>query len=218
LTDKEFWDLSEQISEPNGEFQSDNFLSNERGYQIVIPELIKSAKSGRVYLGVGPEQNYPYILALKPAMAIIFDVRRGNLHEQLLYKALFEMSTDRADFLGRLFSRKRPMDSRRRRRRRAFCQFGRWRATTRSYTRGTDVSTAPRLKLTQLPGDLRGIDYVYRIRVLHWRPDLTTWRGAGARRQVRRRLRRQRWTYAVIQALDVAGAQQGLQRWELAWR
>ena len=108
LTDQEFWDLSERASEPNGEFQSDNFLSNERGYQIVIPDLIKTTPSGRVYLGVGPEQNFPYIIALKPAMAIIFDVRRGNLHEQLLYKALFEMSADRADFLSRLFSRARP--------------------------------------------------------------------------------------------------------------
>src|SRR5579871_628819 len=108
LTDKEFWDLTEEVSEPNGDFQSDNFLSNERGYQVVIPDLIATAKPGRVYLGVGPEQNFPYILALKPALAIIFDVRRGNLHEHLLYKSLFEMSTDRADFLSRLFSRKRP--------------------------------------------------------------------------------------------------------------
>ena len=108
LTDKEFWELSELVSETNGEFQSDNFLSNERGYQVAIPELLKRAKPGRVYLGVGPEQNYPYILALKPQIAIIFDVRRGNLHEQLLYKALFEMSENRADFLSRLFSRKRP--------------------------------------------------------------------------------------------------------------
>src|SRR5262245_36750591 len=108
LTDQEFWELTERASEPNGEFQSDNFLSNERGYQVVIPELLQTAKAGRVYLGVGPEQNFPYIVALKPTMAIIFDVRRGNLHEQLLYKALFEMSADRADFLSRLFSRKRP--------------------------------------------------------------------------------------------------------------
>lgn len=108
LTDKEFWDLSELVSEANGEFQSDNFLSNERGYQIAIPELIKVAKPGRVYLGVGPEQNYPYILALKPQIAIIFDVRRGNLHEQLLYKSLFEMTTSRAEFLSKLFSRKQP--------------------------------------------------------------------------------------------------------------
>ena len=108
LTDADFWKLTESVSEANGAFQSDNFLSNERGYQVVIPELVRTAKSGRVYLGVGPEQNFPYILALKPALAIIFDVRRGNLHEHLLYKALFELSADRADFLSRLFSRKRP--------------------------------------------------------------------------------------------------------------
>jgi hypothetical protein len=108
LTDQEFWALTELASEPNGEFQSDNFLSNERGYQVVIPELVRTARPGRIYLGVGPEQNFPYIIALKPALAVIFDVRRGNLHEQLLYKALFEMSADRADFLSRLFSRKRP--------------------------------------------------------------------------------------------------------------
>src|SRR5215510_8556387 len=66
LTDKQFWDLSESVSESNGYFQSDNFLSNERGYQVVIPELIAAAKQGRVYLGVGPEQNFPYILARKP--------------------------------------------------------------------------------------------------------------------------------------------------------
>jgi hypothetical protein len=108
LTDAEFWRLSELVSEPNGAFQSDNFLSNERGQQVAIPDLVKTAKAGRIYLGVGPEQNFPYILALKPALAIIFDVRRGNLHEHLLYKSLFELSNDRADFLARLFSRKRP--------------------------------------------------------------------------------------------------------------
>src|SRR6185295_10649730 len=108
LTDAEFWALTEMASEPNGEFQSDNFLSNERGYQVIIPDLVQTAKSGRVYLGVGPEQNFPYMIALKPALAIIFDIRRGNLHEHLLYKSLFEMSSDRADFLSRLFSRPRP--------------------------------------------------------------------------------------------------------------
>src|SRR5262249_47708687 len=108
LTDQEFWTLTEDLSEPNGSFRSDNFLSNERGYQVVIPDLIKKTQSGSVYLGVGPEQNFPYIVALKARMAFIIDIRRGNLHEHLLYKALFEMSRDRADFLSRLFSRKRP--------------------------------------------------------------------------------------------------------------
>ncbi len=59
-------------------------------------------------MGVGPEQNFTYIAAVKPAMAFIVDVRRGNLHMHLMYKALFEMSADRADFVSRLFSRRRP--------------------------------------------------------------------------------------------------------------
>ena len=41
-------------------------------------------------------------------MAFITDVRRGNLHLQLMYKALFEMSKDRADFVSRLFTKPRP--------------------------------------------------------------------------------------------------------------
>ena len=41
-------------------------------------------------------------------MAFIIDIRRGNLREHLLYKALMEMSPDRAGFLSRLFSRERP--------------------------------------------------------------------------------------------------------------
>jgi hypothetical protein len=108
LTDPEFWQLTEALSESNGFFRSDNFLSNENGYQEVIPELLNRIKPGGVYMGVAPEINFTYIVALKPRMAFIVDIRRGNLHEHLLYKALFELSANRADFLSRLFSRKRP--------------------------------------------------------------------------------------------------------------
>src|SRR5438874_10394872 len=66
------------------------------------------APQGRVYMGVGPEQNFTYIAALKPKMAFIIDIRRGNLDLHLMYKALFEMSKDRAEFVSRLFARKRP--------------------------------------------------------------------------------------------------------------
>src|SRR5262245_63255831 len=59
-------------------------------------------------MGVGPEQNFTYIAALKPTMAIIIDIRHGNLDVHLMYKALFELSKDGADFVSRLFSRKRP--------------------------------------------------------------------------------------------------------------
>jgi hypothetical protein len=108
LTNQEFWKLSTEASELGGFFRSDNLLSNEVFLQYVVPELNRLSKPGRVYLGVGPEQNFTYIAALKPAMAFIVDVRRGNFDLHLMYKALFELSADRIDFVSRLFSRKRP--------------------------------------------------------------------------------------------------------------
>lgn len=108
LSDAEFWTLVSELSEPGGSFRSDNLLSNEIWLQHVIPDLLNVAKPGRVYLGVGPEQNFTYIAALKPSMVFITDIRRGNLDLHLMYKALFELSSDRADFVSRLFSRTRP--------------------------------------------------------------------------------------------------------------
>jgi hypothetical protein len=110
LTDRAFWQLVNDLSEPGGTFRSDNFLSNENAFQTVIPELKTNLPAGGVYLGVGPEQNFTYIVALRPKMAFIVDIRRGNLLEQLLYKALIEMSQTRAEFVSRLFARKRPGD------------------------------------------------------------------------------------------------------------
>src|SRR5499427_1091291 len=108
LSDQEFWKLSTEFSEPDGFFRSDNLLSNEVWMQRVIPDLLANIKAPSVYMGVGPEQNFTYITSLKPKMVFIVDVRRGNLDLQLTYKALFELSNDRADFVARLFSKKRP--------------------------------------------------------------------------------------------------------------
>src|SRR5262249_3864120 len=92
LEDDEFWRIVTSFSERAGTFPSDNLLSNERAFQDVIPELTGRSFPG-VYLGVGPEQNFTYIAALKPQMAFIVDVRRGNLDLHLMYKALFELSS-----------------------------------------------------------------------------------------------------------------------------
>src|SRR6185295_17723093 len=108
VSDQEFWQLVEDFSEPNGYFRSDNFLSNENAFQHVIPRLQSTLPRGGVYVGVGPEQNFTYLVALRPKLAFIVDIRRGNLDEHLLYKAFIEMSADRADFLSRLFARPRP--------------------------------------------------------------------------------------------------------------
>ena len=108
LTDRAFWQMVEQFSEPEGSFHSENYISNENAFQTVIPELLSRTKPGGVYVGVGPEQNFTYIAATRPRLAFIVDIRRGNLLEHLLYKALMELSSDRADFLSRLFGRARP--------------------------------------------------------------------------------------------------------------
>src|SRR5579863_218053 len=108
LSDRDFWRLIDTFSEANGYFQSDNLVSNEDTFQYVIPELVKVVPPGGAYLGVGPDQNFTYIVALRPRLAFITDIRRGNLQEHLMYKALLELSADRAEFLSRLFARKRP--------------------------------------------------------------------------------------------------------------
>src|SRR5262245_25072699 len=84
LSDHDYCNIVTQFSEPDGEFRSDNLLSNELFLPHVIPDLLRRAKPNRVYLGVGPEQNFTYIAALKPRMAFIVDIRRGNLQLHLM--------------------------------------------------------------------------------------------------------------------------------------
>jgi len=99
LTADEFWRLTDQLSEPDGTFRSDNVLSNEMVFARLLPELLAKTKPGGMFLGVGPEQNFTYIAAMKSKMAFITDIRRNNLHVLLMYKAVFELSRDRAEFI-----------------------------------------------------------------------------------------------------------------------
>jgi hypothetical protein len=107
LTDTQLWEMFTDFSEPNGEFHSDNLVSNELSFQRVIPDLQKTATDG-AYLGVGPDQNFTYMVAVRPRIAFIVDIRRQNALLHLLYKAVVELSPTRADFLSRLFSRPSP--------------------------------------------------------------------------------------------------------------
>jgi hypothetical protein len=115
LTNAEFWSLSEALSEPATAFRAnwklgDNVLSNEATVSKAAALLKARAKSGGVYLGVGPEQNFTYIAAARPRLAIITDIRRGNLHLHLLYKAIFETTSNRSEFVARLFARRPARD------------------------------------------------------------------------------------------------------------
>ena len=182
LSDAEFWGLITDLSEPNGYFRSDNLLSNEVWLQYVIPDLLTIAKPGRVYLGVGPEQNFTYIAALKPAMVFITDVRRGNLDLHLMYKALFELSADRVEFVGRLFSRPRPEGltaaSSVREIFRAYSTVAKdQKLYDENYKAIIDHLQKTR-KLPLTPEDAPGIEYVYQY-FFTYGPDLTYWMSGG---------------------------------------
>src|SRR6266699_963989 len=109
LSDETFRKMISEFSEPGGYFMYENFLSNEKSYQDPIPALRKAAKPGGVYLGVGPEQNFTYIAAIRPQIAFIIDIRRQNMLELLMYKTLFGLAANRAEFVSLLFSRKPPI-------------------------------------------------------------------------------------------------------------
>jgi hypothetical protein len=95
-------------SEPEGFFDSDNFISNETSYLHVIDDLHTRVKPGGVYLGVGPDQNFSYIVHTRPMLAIVTDIRRQNMLEHLWYKALFALASNRAEYLALLTSRQPP--------------------------------------------------------------------------------------------------------------
>jgi hypothetical protein len=105
---KQFAALSARLSEPGGYFDSDNLISNETSYLHVIGKLKEIGVSGGVYLGVGPDQNFSYIARIRPKLAIMIDIRRDNLLQHLLFKALFTRAHDRLEYLCMLFGKPFP--------------------------------------------------------------------------------------------------------------
>ena len=98
------------LSEPGGYFDTDNLISNESSYQQVLPDLQRRNVRGGAYIGVGPDQNFTYIAATRPAVAYIVDIRRDNVLLHLLFKALFHHARTRVEYLALLFGRAAPAD------------------------------------------------------------------------------------------------------------
>jgi hypothetical protein len=96
------------LSEPGGYFDTDNLISNERSYLQVIPGLQDAGVRGGAYIGVGPDTNFSYIAHIRPNIAFIVDIRRDNMLLHLLFKALFELSATRAQYLALLLGRAPP--------------------------------------------------------------------------------------------------------------
>ncbi len=108
LSISEFNRITHDLSEEGGFFQSDNFTSNETSYLHVVGKLHEMRVFGGAYVGVGPEQNFTYIAKLRPEIAFIVDIRRQAVIQHLLYKALFQISETRSQFLSNLLSRPLP--------------------------------------------------------------------------------------------------------------
>ena len=108
LTDQELEQVSLAVSEEPGYFDTDNLISNEVSYVHVIPKLKEVTRQGGAYLGVGPDQNFTYMVHVRPAFAVIIDLRRENLLQQLYFKQIIEYSADRWQFLSYLFGKKIP--------------------------------------------------------------------------------------------------------------
>jgi len=111
LSASEFAALSARVSEPSGFFDTDNLVSNEDSYLHAITGFQKHGVSGGAYVGVGPDQNFSYIASLQPRIAFIVDIRRDNLLEHLLFKALFARSQNRVEYLCLLFGKPIPGDT-----------------------------------------------------------------------------------------------------------
>ncbi len=65
LTDSAFWRLVTTTPSRAAIFAPTTSSRTRRRYQWVIPELLRTTKPGGVYLGVGPDQNFTYIVALQ---------------------------------------------------------------------------------------------------------------------------------------------------------
>ncbi len=94
-----FGGLIAELSEPGGFFPSENLVSNETSYLHVMGALHRLGTHGGAYIGVGPDQNFSWIAEIRPEIAFIIDIRRDNLLEQFLFKALFEKARNRLEFL-----------------------------------------------------------------------------------------------------------------------
>jgi len=110
LSDSAFAALVARISEPGGYFDSDNLISNESSYLHVLGGMRRIGVNGGAYVGVGPDQNFSYMAQVRPRIAFMIDIRRDNLLQHLMFKALFEMARNRVEYLALLTGRAVPND------------------------------------------------------------------------------------------------------------
>ena len=110
LSTAEFGALVSRLSAPSGYFDTDNLISNEGSYLHPLTLFDRIGVRGGAYIGVGPDQNFSYMARVRPRIAFIVDIRRDNLLHHLLLKALFDLSSNRAEYLARWLGKPVPAD------------------------------------------------------------------------------------------------------------
>ena len=105
-----FADLVARLSEPGGSFDTDNLISNEKSYLHVLGALDRLGVRGGAYVGVGPDQSFSYVARVRPAVAYVVDIRRDNLLQHLMFRALFGRARNRAEYLALWLGRPAPAD------------------------------------------------------------------------------------------------------------
>lgn len=103
--------LVDSLSEPGGYFDTDNLVSNESSFLNVLGPMRRLGVYGGAYVGVGPDQNFSYMAQQRPELAFILDIRRDNLLQHLLFKALFHEAGSRAEYLSLLLGVAAPTDA-----------------------------------------------------------------------------------------------------------
>ena len=108
LSIEQFAALVRRLSDGGGYFDTDNLISNESSYLHPLAALDRLGVRGGGYVGVGPDQNFSLIARVAPSIAFITDIRRDNLLHHLLFKALFEPSRNRTEYVARWLGRAVP--------------------------------------------------------------------------------------------------------------
>ncbi len=110
LTSAQFAALSARLSDGGAYFDTDNLISNERSLLHPLTELDRRGVRGGAFVGVGPDQGFNYIARTSPRIAFLVDIRRDNLLQHLLFKALFASAHNRAEYLALWLGRPVPRD------------------------------------------------------------------------------------------------------------
>jgi len=110
LSTAQFAALSARLSDGGAYFDTDNLISNEKSLLHPLTDLDRRGVRGGAFVGVGPDQGFNYIARTAPRVAFMVDIRRDNLLQHLLFKALFASSRNRAEYLALWLGRPVPQD------------------------------------------------------------------------------------------------------------